>query len=341
MPHADDAELAPPASIKTNVLKAFAACFVLPFALNYFVYYGFVTSYTLRVFTESGFRAQYDSGIYKYRILGKELLLLIYHFLQRLHPSPGTHSRLEQFLGADNLNLYHSYFLLNTLFFCLTLWMLFLTLQLGWFPRREREKSLVLVVIACVIALTQFVVTPYDTLAYFLLTLSLYLMLRPQNHATAAALIAVMVLATLTRETAALTISLYATLFLLRKNIKIEVSLPLLIGLAVSFIGVYAALRLHFGWHQGAGNGVTLRDNLHSKHLIGLAFLASLLYLLTDARNALGKRAALLFLALSSPYFVSIVMTGWLFEARLGVPLLIGVVVLSGLAEGTQRLGEE
>lgn len=332
MPHAEVAQPAPSASHKRNIPKAFAACFVLPFALNYFTYYGFVTNYSRNVFTLSGFLAQYDHGIYRYRILGKELLLLIYHLLQRLHPSRAALSQKAQFLSTDNLNLYHSYFLLNTTFFCLTIWMLFLIFQSDQFRMGEQEKYLALVVTACLIAVTQFVVVPYDTLAYFFLALSIYLMLRPQTAVTAIGLIVVVALAALTRETAALTASMLATLFVLRKQIKTEVSLPLLLGVIAAFIATYAALRLHFGWQQGIGNSITLGGNLRFRNLLGLAFLVSMLYVLTDARNALGKRAILLFLAFSSP-FVSILLTGWLFEARLGVPLFIGVVVLAGLPE--------
>lgn len=316
-----------------NRLRVFLACCVLPVTLNYFAYYGFVTNQSRHVFTRADFIGQYDWGVFRYRVLGRKLLLLVYSALEHFHHPAEGGSRTARFLETNNLNLYHSYFLLNTTFMCLTLWMLALTFQLNLFRVRPQEKFLLVLVTAFLIAMTQFVVVPYDTLAYFFLTLSIYLMLLRPTPLVVAGLILVVVLGSLTRETAALTLSVYAALYVLRRQTGVKATLSVLAALAAAFAVTYVALRVHYGWQNGVGNVITLGVNLHRHGLVGAAFLVSTLVLLSDFSNAVGRRAVWLFLAFSSPYLLSILLTGVLFEARLGVPLFIGVVVLANLPE--------
>ena len=45
------------------------------------VYYGFVSNYTMSVFSKNSFSEQYSSGVYKYRIFSTELLLSVEEWL--------------------------------------------------------------------------------------------------------------------------------------------------------------------------------------------------------------------------------------------------------------------
>ena len=49
-----------------KLLKFGAVSFVLPFTLNFYVYYGFISNYSSGAFSRSTFLAQFETGIYKY-----------------------------------------------------------------------------------------------------------------------------------------------------------------------------------------------------------------------------------------------------------------------------------
>src|SRR3954466_5677033 len=100
--------------------KLFLFSVVLPTFLNIFVYFGFVTAYTTTTFTKEGFLGQYRNGIYRYRVLGRVLLLSVNRVLER-HPVYHLPPDLLDWLGGTTESLYLSYFVLNTVFFCLTM----------------------------------------------------------------------------------------------------------------------------------------------------------------------------------------------------------------------------
>lgn len=152
-----------------QALRAFLLCIVLPSTLNFFAYYGFVTNYSRFVFSRTGFLTQFESGIYRYRVLGRWLLLLVHRGVSHFHHISGASTRFTQFLETDDINFYHSYFLLNTFFLCLTAAALYRTFRLPAFEAAGRQADAWVLIATFLIVLTQFVVLPYDTLAYFLL----------------------------------------------------------------------------------------------------------------------------------------------------------------------------
>ena len=225
-------------------VQLFLLCCVLPTALNYFAYYGFITNYTKYVFTLYDFHRQYDHHIFRYRILGKLLLLGYYTvFTHFPHPFFKQMKEVNQYLLTDTTSLYHCYFLMNTFFLCLTTWVLSTMFRLKQFEGSSREKQLWLLLIIFLIIISQFVVTPYDTISYFFLSVSIYLMLRGQNGFVLAVLLGTMVLAALTRETAAISLSFYATLYLMRKALPNQTSLLGFVLLLVTFLATYVGLR--------------------------------------------------------------------------------------------------
>lgn len=275
-------------------------CLVAPVCANYFAYYGFITHYSVGVFSPRGFHAQYDHEVFRYRVLGKALLLGVYRLVEYFNPADAGWNRMAAFLGTDSINFYHSYFLLNTAFLCLTLLVV-----------SDRLADLELLVVTLLIAITQFVVVPYDAVAYFFLACTF----RWRHNLPLAAL--VVLLAALNRETAALSLSLYACFFFLGRGGSLK-------GLAVLttvFVATYLSLRVAYGWNQAAGNEFTFVKYLNQNSAVGIGFALA-------AGYAIVRRPAWagVFLLCSLPYIVSILVTGNPFEARLWVPLLLGVM---------------
>jgi len=288
--------------MNSRLLRKFLLCIVAPFCANYFAYYGYVTHFSVGVFSPEGFHAQYDHEVFKYRVLGKWLLLGVYRVLEYVNPADAGWARHAAFLGTDSINFYHSYFYLNSIFLCLTLLVL-----------SDRLTEIELFVFTLLVALTQYVVVPYDAVAYFFLACTY----RWVNNLPLAALF--VLLAALNRETAALSLSLYASLYLLGRG----GSLKGLGVLTAVFVAVYLSLRLALGWGNAVGNEFTFIRYLNLNSAVGIGFALA-------AGLALVRRpgAAAVFLACSLPYILSIFLTGNPFEVRLWVPLLLGVMLV-------------
>jgi hypothetical protein len=293
--------------MSTRYARKLLLCLIAPLSANYFAYYGFVTHYSVGVFSPEGFHAQYDNEVFKYRVLGKALLLGVYRALEYLNPADAGWVRHAAFLGTDSINFYHSYFYLNTAFLCLTLLVV-----------SDYLEDIELLVITLLVALTQFVVVPYDAVAYFFLACTY----RWRRSLFVTAI--VVLLATLNRETAALSLSLYAALYFLGLGGSLR-------GLAVLtsvFLATYVSLRLALGLGNAVGNEFTFIMYLNLNSAIGIGFALAVGYALVRR-----PRPAAVFLLCSLPYIFSIFMTGNPFEVRLWVPLLLGILLVQAAYE--------
>jgi hypothetical protein len=277
-------------------------CLLAPVCANYFAYYGFVTHYSVGVFSPAGFHQQYDHEVFRYRVLGKALLLAVYRVVEYLNPADAGWVRLAAFLRTDSVNFYHSYFFLNTAFLCLTLLVV-----------SDHLENVELLAVTLLVSITQFVVVPYDVVAYFFLACTF----RWRRNLPLTAVI--VFLAALNRETAALSLSLYASLLFLGRG----GSFRGLFVLTSVFLATYLSLRVVFGWDYAAGNEFTFVRYLNLNSAVGVGFALA-------AGYALVRRPAwaVVFLACSLPYVISILLTGNPFEARLWVPLLLGVMLV-------------
>lgn len=290
------------ARMNPNHARKVLLCLVAPVCANYIAYYGFVTHYSVGVFDPRGFHAQYDHEVFRYRVLGKWLLLAVYRAVEYLDPAAAGWNRMAAFLGTDSINFYHSYYLLNTAFLCLTLLVLS-----GYLSDLE------LLAVTLLVALTQFVVVPYDAVAYFFLACTY----RWRRNLWLTAVI--VFLAALNRETAALSLSLYAALLFLGRG----GSLRGLVVLVCVFAATYLSLRFAYGWDYAAGNEFTFIMYLNRNSAVGIGFALAAGYALVRRPAAAG-----VFLACSLPYVFSIMLTGNPFEVRLWVPLLLGVMLV-------------
>ena len=319
-------------------LRALALTVAFPCLVSVVVYYGFGTNYTAGVFHEAGFRSQYQSWTYKYRILGPFLLLRTHQFVNSQCAPAGLMRRVlartpvsVQALDKEtDPTFYAAYFLLNTL--CMVFACVFLYLLLAG-GASAREVTGPTMVAGLLMGLTQYVVCPYDTLSYALLLLSFLLIVRPFRFSFPLLALTIAV-STLTKETAALTLSFFFAYHYRDLLVPRSRELRRLAILALVFVSVYAWLRLHFGistravWYD-----VTLWSNLRDPfHLVGIAAMPIVSYLLCAGSRNLKR--CLFFLAASSPYILAmpIIALGW--EMRLWVPVWLGLICLAGSLPG-------
>lgn len=326
-----------------SAIRAVAVCLVLPTAANVFLYYGYTTQYTEMVFSPAGFKSQYDSGVYRYRLLGQLLFLRAWPIVDRIYPSPmpetkqEIHARLKEyrlmrFLETESLGLYHTYFVINTLFLCLTMWRLRAITRLPPVRMTEQIRTPWLLTVLFFICLSQFVVVPYDMISLFLMAVCMDLMLRDEGPWTLPVLAGLTIIAAMTRETAALILSFYATLWVMRRELRTPRTLAGLGLLVAAFVGAYVMLRVMVGWDQAAFNELIPPDTLRPGSIVSILFFLAAMVVLVDWARRPAVKATGVFLAFSCPYIAAILLTGILFEIRLWIPVLLGAAVLNRLA---------
>lgn len=303
---------------------------LLAFTVNSFVYFSFVNIYSAPLLNAENFQQQYSSGIYQYRFLSSSLLLWIYNLLQENQIA----IRLKLYFWEKNANqnFFLSYYLLNTFFLILSAVMMVLLTEfkkLRFYA--EQEKFLFVVLGIFSIVVTQFVLVPYDCSSYFLLLLFFWFFLKYiQNFSLAnlGILGILMLVSTINRETAALSISLVATVLFFRMGFTKKSLLPVFF-LGAIFLAVYLSIRFYFGnFRTNDGNLLTLNFSM-GKNLMGILFwLSFFLITLFLADSAQNRKSILIFHLFSLPYILMCFYSGVLYEVRLYVPLFLTALFL-------------
>ena len=186
------------------------------------------------------------------------------------------------------------------------------------------------------ITITEYVVTPYDVLSCLLLLMALLLALRdgPDWNVSFVLLAAVTILATATRETAALILSLYfaihhRVILSWPRRARLNIAQLKLLLITLCFVGTYAALRWSFGFDHGAYQDLRLSANLAMLPLLGVATLAAFLVLLV--MSAPGDPRLGWFTLAASPYLVAMLVVANTWEVRLWTPVVLVLLVLRAL----------
>lgn len=304
---------------------------IIPALLGIFTYVGFFTNFTTGVFNQAGFEQQYlHSSIYRFRVLGTHLLLWTYEQIKDWPLADFAPYGLKSVDKNGDANFYYAYFLVNTAFLCLTCISLVLA-----FSRHAARKDffhvdLPVLSLALLMSFAQFVITPYDTLSYFFLAATLPFCMKARLSVPELAIFCLlMVLATLTRETAALTLSLYFTVHrhrLLQRTLTRE-QLTLLLLTAV-FVLTYWALRWQLGMENATHHRFRLFRNFSDDPLpiVGAIFFPAVLSLFfTDSR---GRRDLGIFLLASLPYWLAMFAVAYPWEIRLWVPIILVMVFI-------------
>src|SRR6266540_2096359 len=143
---------------------------VIPIIASSIVYQGFTTNYTTQVFSEQSFKNQYENGIYKYRVLGRVLLLKTYKLINSYElPTLTPFNSLKLLDRAGDIEFFSAYFYINTVFLCLTCMVLFFILGGHTKDTDFMNVDLPILFICFLIAITQYVIVPYDNISYFFL----------------------------------------------------------------------------------------------------------------------------------------------------------------------------
>jgi hypothetical protein len=304
--------------------------------LNTVVYFGFVGNYTRFLFSEITYRSQYQDNVYKYRVIGKEMVLKTYHVLKQNNPDKEKlpdNSPLKALDPAGSENFYLAYFMVNTFMLILCGVVLCFIFDNALIYCSDKEKYLIPFTIISIISLSEFVVVPYDITAYFFLLISGLLLMKyfQKNKISWLLFAGIWVLAaTLNRETSALSISLIATVLFLKYGVSKRSIIPAII-LFMFWIIPYIGLRLYFGFDKGFIGFNFLEHNLRNVFswigiIAWIVFGWLSIIICNDRRN---KIAVGLFHLLCLPYVISCFVGGILFEIRLYIPVFISAVLLA------------
>ena len=316
-----------------KTLRLLCVAWILPIVFSTVAYYGFVTNFTHHVFTNASFDRQYEHGVYKFRVLGPAIQKKIDRFLDH-HDVGATAPKVMRLIEKNfSTNFYVAYYLNNTLFLCLACTVFFFIFDRMAGGKTPGLTDLLVLMLSLLLSLSQFVIAPYDMLSNFLTALGFFLVLSRRTRMRMLLLCVVMILGALTRETIVMVIAFYFTLHWREvlawkrpHTAKWE-----LLALLLCFLGVYAGLRLAMGSEHTIFQTHNLKTNFTSPlPILGVVFIfASTALLLLDRH---GRPLIALFLLATLPYTLSIFYNSFLWEIRLWVPVLLGMIVLKTLA---------
>jgi len=240
---------------------------------------------------------------------------------------------------ADN-TFYLTYFItatVFTIFTALALLYLFDTAQL--FEMTDSRKIFITSALLLLIGFTQFVITPYDNIGYFLLVATGLLFvkfLQTRHWAWLVLLNIAIILSTLNRESALVSLSFMAAVYFSHYGFNFRWVRFMIVPVAC-YLLTWIGLRLYFN-DVGPGmvtEGLKFWRNLdirQASNLMGFLFaIVTFYFVLNIADRPANRRLVWNFLLLASPYILMIPVIGIMIELRLWMPIIMGSVLLSQL----------
>lgn len=291
----------------------------------YFTQYGYSPLYGANTLTRTGFLEQYAGGVYRYRVLGTELVLglndLAGPTLQRLvGVRPEWMTRAVP--GMDT-GLFASHFLVNGAAFLVTSLILFrlLTGRLG------ASGLPVYLVLQVVILSAGWVITPYDFVGYALLVGAIAAF-HSHRAALAAATPVLIAIGTLNRETQALAVAYLAVAVLSQAATERRPrAVAMLAASALAFVLTYAGLRLALGVDDTSAIQKVTFGVQSAQSMIGVVMALLTLYVVqkvaTSAAGPGAGRAAIFGFGVMLPYLAVVALSGFYVEYRLFVPVFL------------------
>ena len=316
--------------MKINLFSKLIFAALLAFVVNSFVYFSFGNIYSSTILNYENFQEQFHSGIYQYRILSGYFLVWIYNLLSGLNIDYQIFK--FKFLDQDSEpQLFFAFYLLNTFFLVLSSFVMVLITESKNFIATESEKILMIWAAVFVIAISQFVIVPYDVSSYFFLLLFFWIFLKYMNNNSVSTLILLVValfISTLNRESSALSLSLAAALLYIKFGIGKKMLIPLAI-LGATFLAVYLGMRF-FNESFTTNDGNLLVLNFQPKNILGLLFwVVFFIFTLILSKDKTALRNILIFHLLAAPYILMCLYSGILYEVRLYVPIFLTALFLS------------
>lgn len=325
----------------TSITRYVLIGILFPLLIQYIMYYRFTPNYQPGVFSENGFRTFYGSSVFKYRIAGTELQLWVYHLLKTNKSAASLKENKiygKRLLAlddqADDL-FYMSYFIINAFFaILLALGLLYLFDSEHLFNMSDSAKCYTTVLLQLMVAVSQFVPTPYDVAGYFFEVFSFgvflkYFFTHQRIYYIFTCLL--IIIATLVRESSALILSLMASVYFMVYGITPSWIKKMVLP-CFCFLTAYLSLRIFVNHHsmQMLENSTLFKNfNLKPSTAMGLLMTVIIFYMMLKASVDKDNRNLVTsFLAFSLPYVVMIIFVGILAEIRLWLPLITGTAVL-------------
>ena len=314
---------------------------LFPVFFQIIVYYGFQSSYDYYNTWKTP-TPWYYKGIYGYRILSREVvdaITALYNYLL-MKDFP-----LKDYVNKKGTGYYHALFTFNTIMAVLVSLVVDKIFQNGkLFPQITQKMRLGIVLfLATISALSQYVITHYDNSAIFLFLLTAYVSMLYYKEPTKIKMLLLCVLviiSSLNRETACLNISFLAAMVIPKfsKNIKDYITpVKVLIFPILSFVVPYIVLRIILPQEQNDDyylfESITLKYNLTGiNQITGWLFGILVLHLIYFySFSTANKKLINRFLFFSLPYIIMIFLVGILWEIRLFVPLFYGAILFTFL----------
>lgn len=318
---------------------------IFPFLMQYVAYYRFTSNYLPNVFSEKSFTDFYENSVFRYRILGRELQIWTYH---QLKAKSFSHNIGEMEVYAKRLDVmdpnadkvfYFTYFILNAVFTILTaLGLLYLFDKQNLYHMNEQQKIFSTSFLVLVICITQFVVTPYDVLTYFLEVVSFIVFIsymRTNKWYTMLTFCLLMIVATLTRESSALILSFAAALYYTQYGFGWWWIKKLIVPV-LCFVITYAGIRLaYINQPIALAEKFTFFKNLDIKHpasYAGILMTVIVFYMMFKSANSpISRKLLMNYFIMTLPYVLVLPFIGILIEFRLWVPVVVGSTMLANL----------
>lgn len=291
---------------------------LFPVLISTIMHYGYCTNYTTGTFNIDGFNKQYESGVFQYRIIGRNMVKLVYEYMDGDSGIPKTIKHIVKSTplkinGSDNKLFYASNFIANTISFVI--------MSMFLYALMSHTRGYILTIF--IIAITMFVVTPYDMLHYAFIAAFIYVV---HENTNIAIMLGLIVTGTLVRETMLLVIPYY----LIHHNNKKILNTVIMLSV---YIITYLGIRYVYS------TGVPVIDTISNTGIIilstvnrwqtwcGILFSLTITYMV--ARN---NSNGIKYLVYTIPYLIYILFVAQLWEVRLWVPVWIGIITM-GVAD--------
>lgn len=295
----------------------FVLAVVVPVIVTFSLEVWMITAYTSAL-SMPAFVGQYSTGIYRYRILGREIVLHLYywfkpHIVDRAYPT--LRDPKASFL------LYATLSSLNAVYFSLSNLLL---LSLLWIKNRGlTDRDLVGYFYYTLFAvMSMAVVTPYDQLAYLLLLLGVFAADVKNTYVSCLMVGLSSVAGSLNRETEFLLASFFAGLALCsQKRYARRYWVLWAINVTLS-LGSYLAVRAFSPGRWNFIQDVTFGGKWAAESLLIIALILSGTVVIA-LRIYHDLRPVVVVLVFSSPYFLAVSVGGVFRELRLTVPVIL------------------
>jgi len=329
-----------------TILGFIVICILLPFVISTIVHFNLITNYSNGSFSLNAFMHTYYTGIYKYRILGRELFLSIYHFVATLaghgvtlyNISSTTLSRL----GSNSEPLvYLTQYINDTGLLILIAIVLFVIFGRPYFSLPQAQRNLSVLCIILIIAISHFVLTPYDDLFYLILSLAMFFTFEEFYNDTPQAFwgtLITLILGAFTIEHSVLIMSFYAAIYCDKYGVRWHKPVYKIITLVIAFFIVYFILRKIYGTTHGMYDVLALTQvNLRFLHITFISILFLIVGSLATAGSPQKLKRILTFLLFSFPYIIAIGCFAYLAEMRVWIPVIFPAICLGLLNKKAQQ----